>query len=141
MKALTINYDIDLVCLTEVNRDWQSIDQNNTIWNGTSAWKENRRVQVSHNTTKPTTGEYLVGGTDMIALNDLVYNMSGQGAGNRKLGRWYYISITGINVVKTTFITCYCPIISSSPGSFFYQNLVYMAENKAKYPGEITCLR
>ena len=78
LKVLTINYDINLVCLTEVNRDWQSIDQNNTIWNGTLSWKEIRRVQVSHNTTKPTTCERLVGGTAMIEFNNLVYNISGQ---------------------------------------------------------------
>ena len=73
LKTLTINYDVDLICLTEVNRDWQSIEQGNTIWNGTSTWKENRRIQVSHNTTKPTTGKCLIGGTAMIAFNDLTF--------------------------------------------------------------------
>ena len=141
LKSLTINYDIDLVCLTEVNRDWRSIAQDNTIWNATSSWKENRRVQVSYNTTKPSAGECLVGGTAMIAFDDLVFSMSDQGADCRNLGRWSFITIYGKNAVKTTFITCYCPVVSSSPGSFYSQNLTYMAEHKNKYPGNITCPR
>ena len=103
LKSLTINYDIDLVCLTEVNRDWRSIAQDNTIWNATSSWKENRRVQVSYNTTKPSAGECLVGGTAMIAFDDLVFSMSDQGADCRNLGRWSFITINGKNAVKTTF--------------------------------------
>ena len=27
LKDLTINYEVDLICLTEVNLDWRSIDQ------------------------------------------------------------------------------------------------------------------
>ena len=141
LKSLAINYEIDLICLTEVNRDWRSVEQSNTIWNGTSAWKENRRVQTSQNTTKSTTGECLVGGTAMVAFDDLVFNISDQGADSRKLGRWSYITITGKNEVKTTFITCYCPVISNSPGAVYSQHLIYMAENKNKIPDGIICPR
>ena len=77
----------------------------------------------------------------MVAFNDLVFNISDQGADNRNLGRWSYITITGKNEVKTTFITCYCPVISSSPRAVYSQHLVYMAENKAKFPCGITCPR
>ena len=52
LKALTIKYWIDLLCLTELNRGWRGVNQKHTIWNGTSGWKENRRVQISQNTTK-----------------------------------------------------------------------------------------
>ena len=75
LKKLSIDYNIDLICLTEVNKDWRSVVQNNTIWNGTIGWRENRRIQVSNNVTKPSTGESLVGGTAMIAFDDLVFNI------------------------------------------------------------------
>ena len=87
LKRLAINYDVDLICLTEVNKDWKFVQQDHTIWNGTMNWKENRRVQVSNNTTKPSVGEHLVGGTAMIAFNDLVFNIHNQGADERNLGR------------------------------------------------------
>ena len=34
IKKLTIDYDFDLLCLTELNKDWRSVAQQNTIWNG-----------------------------------------------------------------------------------------------------------
>ena len=141
LKQLVLDYDVDLVCLSEVNKDWRSVNQAHTIWNGTSGWKENRRVQISNNVSKPTTGEHQVGGTAMLAFQNLVFNISHQGSDSRKLGRWSYFSITGKNKLTTTFLTCYCPVVSSSPGSFYSQNLVYMAENKNKIPHGIACPR
>ena len=121
LKQITINYNIDLLCLTELNKDWRAIKQDNTIWNGTSRWKENRRVQVSNNVTKPTTGSNQIGGTAMVAFDDMVFNISDQGKDERNLGRWSYISTNGKNDVITTFITCYCPVRSSSTGSNYSQ--------------------
>ena len=141
LKKLSIDYNIDLICLTEVNKDWRSVVQNNTIWNGTIGWRENRRIQVSNNVTKPSTGESLVGGTAMIAFDDIVFNISDQGQDHRKLGRWSFVTITGKNNLVTTFVTCYCPVLSHSPGSFYSQNLIYMAENHADMPENITCPR
>ena len=138
---MTINYEVDLICLTEVNRDWRSIDQKNTIWNGTSSWKENRSVQISQNTTKRSEGEYLVGGTAMVAFDELKFHITSQGADDRRLGRWSYMTITGKNAIKTTLITCYCPVISNSPGSAYSQHLIYMAEIANKLPEGITCPR
>ena len=80
LKRLAINYDVDLICLARVNKARRSVQQDNTIWNGTLKWKDNRRVQVSNNTTKPSVGEYLVGGTPMIAFDNLVFNINKQGA-------------------------------------------------------------
>ena len=141
LKTLSINYEFDFICLTEVNKDWRAVRQEHTIWNGTAGWMENRRVQISANSTKPTKGEVQVGGTAMIAFNNLVHNTSGQGYDSRRLGRWSFISITGKNGFITTFITCYCPVISTSPGSAYSQHLVYMAENEGEIPSSIKCPR
>ena len=103
--------------------------QEHMIWNGTSGWRENRRVQVSHNKTKPTTGEHQVGGTVIIVFQNLVFNISKQGSDSQNLGRWSYFYITGKHTLITTVITCYCPVVSSSPGSFYSQNLIHMDEN------------
>ena len=97
LKRLVINYNVDLVCLSEVNKDWRSVQQEHTIWNGTSSWCENRRVQVSYNSTKPSRGTHLVGGTAMIAFNVVVFHICQQGADKRKLGRWSFVTINGKN--------------------------------------------
>ena len=49
IKELTIKYRFDLLCLTEINKDWRAVPQSNSIWNATASWQENRRVQVSYN--------------------------------------------------------------------------------------------
>ena len=133
LKLLCVNYDIDLVCLLEVNRDWRSVQQKNTIWNGTLGWKDILRVQVSNNTNTPSTNSNQFGGTDMVTFNDLVFNISGQGTDDRSLSIWSYMTITGKNDVTSTFITCYCPVASTSPGSAYSQHLIYIAENKGKF--------
>ena len=47
----SIDYSEDLICLTEVNKDWRAVPREHTMYNGTIGWS--RRVQVFNNTTKP----------------------------------------------------------------------------------------
>ena len=51
LKKLIVDHRIDLVGLTEINKDWRKIVYSNTIWGATSSWQENRRIQVAQNTT------------------------------------------------------------------------------------------
>ena len=132
LKKLIIQHEVDLVGLCEVNKDWRKVEQNHTIWNATSNWKKNRRVQTSQNSTKPPrNSEFLVGGTATIAFDDLVPRICDQGEDFRKLGRWNYITIAGKNNIRTSIFTCYCPCHGKSPGSTYSQHLTYMSENVA----------
>ena len=135
MKKLVIEKNIDLIGLTEVNKDWRKLEYDDTIWGATSTWKQNRRVQVSHNTFKaPQDTETLIGGTAMVAFNDLVFPISDQGQDHRNLGRWGFITFNGKNDLKTSIFTCYCPTRNTLPGSVFSQHLTYMAEHKDELP-------
>ena len=141
LKKFAIEKNVDLVCLTEINKDWRKLEYDNSIWGATSHWKENRRVQVSQNTSKPPQkSETLFGGTAMIAFDNLVFPISAQGQDTRNLGRWGHITLTGKNGLNTTIFTCYCPTRNTSPGSVFSQHLTYMAENKDHLPTN-TCPR
>ena len=62
-----------------------------------------------------------IGGTAMVAFDDIVFNISNQGYDNRKLGCWSYITITGKNDIIKTFITCYCPVRGASTESNYAQ--------------------
>ena len=124
LKTLVNNYDVDVICLTETNKDWRKVDQSNTIWNGTGSWRKSRRVQVGHNISRPVSKEFGVGGTTMVAFDDLVWRITDQGEDDRLLGRWSYITITGKNNLKTTIVTCYCPckgrvLFLSIPNTFY----------------------
>ena len=39
IKKSIIEKDIDLVGLTEVNKDWRNVEYENSIWKATSSWK------------------------------------------------------------------------------------------------------
>ena len=41
LKKLSIDYSVDLFCLTEANKDWWAVPREHVIGNGTMGWKEN----------------------------------------------------------------------------------------------------
>ena len=141
LKMAVCNFSVDLLCLTEVNKDWRKVNTKHTVWEGTKSWKENRRVQASYNVTQQPDTVNQVGGTVTCAFDELVFGICNQGSDNRKLGRWSYIIIEGKNSLKTAFITCYCPVKGSNPGSAYTQQLVYMNLNRHLIPDGITCPR
>ena len=112
--------------MADINKDWISIQQENTVWNGTARWKENRQVQVSNTTIKPTREKNQIGGTAMVIFNNLVLNRSEQECDGHKVGCWSYISITGKHDIIATYITCNCSVRGSSTGSNYAQQLLYI---------------
>ena len=141
-KKISIQHNVDIVGLSEVNKDWRRVKQDNIIWNTTKNWREHRKVQVSQNATRPPdNSEFLIDGTAMVAFDDMVFNISDQGKDEYNLGRRSYISINGKNDVITIFITCYCPARSSSTGSNYSQQLIYIAENRSDIPTDTVCPR
>jgi hypothetical protein len=131
LKKLILDYDIDITSLTEVNKDWRKVEYDNTIWGSTAGWRENRRVQVSHNKSVALgDSEFQVGGTVMLMLGDVSFRISDQGEDSRNLGQWSYITLTGKNNATTTIFTCYWPCHSPCTGSAFVQQMLYMAIHK-----------
>ena len=140
LKKLILSNEIDIVSLSEINKDWRMVNYENSIWGATQSWQEHRRIQTSNNTSSPTHRAYQPGGTAMMILGELTFKISLQGSDPRRLGRWISITLTGKNETNTTIITCYCPARSSSLGSTFVQQLLYMANNKANLPA-VDCPR
>ena len=100
-----------------------------------------QKSEVAHNrSVAPGDSEYQVGGSTMLILGDVTFRISAQGADSRNLGRWSYITLTGKNSVTTTIFTCYCPCRSTSIGSVFAQQLLYISMNKQTLP-KIDCPR
>ena len=124
LRGICNAYQVHIVCLTEINKDWRLVKQQHTIWNATASWRENRRVQAANNTSKPGKTEYQVGGTAMVAFDDLVFGITKQGKDERKLGRWVWVTITGKKNCNTSIITYYCPVKGTSPGSVYAQHLL-----------------
>ena len=52
LKTAVCKFNVDLLCLTEVNKDWRKVSTKHTVWEGTKSWRENRRIQASYNVTQ-----------------------------------------------------------------------------------------
>ena len=88
IKKIVCQNSVDVLALTEVNKDWRKVDSKNTIWEGIKGWREFHRVQVAYNTTSPSDKDYQVGGTLMCAFNDFSPRISEQSFDYRRLGQW-----------------------------------------------------
>ena len=86
LKELVTGFDVDIFCLSEVNKDWRTLPYDHTIWAGTTGWKRHRRIQVSQNTSIPPSIRSQIGGTAICCMEDTVFRICGQGQDSRKLG-------------------------------------------------------
>ena len=141
-KKLVQLHAFDFTALTELNKNWSKVDTANSIWAATSSWRQSRRLQVSYNKNYNTETPRQIGGTASMALDEISYRICSQKNDPRDLGRWSQITVRGKHNLQTTFITCYCPVRStSSPGSAYSQHLVYMSQNKELIPADCKCPR
>ena len=140
LKNLILSQEFDMVALSELNKDWRTINYDNSIWGATQSWHEHRRIQVSYNTTTPTCKQFQPGGTAMMTFGELTFRISYEGCDQRRLGRWSTVTLTGKNDINTTILTCYCPSRSTSIGSSYAQQLLYIANNKDNLP-DVNCPR
>ena len=39
LRGICNAYQVDIVCLTKINKDWRVVEQQHTIWNATASWR------------------------------------------------------------------------------------------------------
>lgn len=141
LKKVLIDNNFSYAGLTETNKDWRNFSYADSIWGATESWFEHRTVQVSQNTNLDARSECLYGGTASMAMGELTFRICAKGQDARNLGRWSTTTVRGKNELKTTIITCYCPVFGRGPLSSYSQHLKYMADNPDLIPDDITCPR
>jgi hypothetical protein len=97
LKYALIKHNVDIVGLSETNRDWRLIPQKETMWACTEGWFEHRRLTTSINELSPRRTATQFGGTLLMATNRTAYSIGTIENDFRKLGRWSSILITGKN--------------------------------------------
>lgn len=141
LRRLVINHDVDILGLTETNKRWSVIPEENTIWSAVNKWKEHTRTYATYNKTDPGTSEQLYGGTAISVFNENIFHIQNKGEDTRRLGRWNWIELQGKNNFNTTVICAYCPCISSGPHSVWSQHILAMndlePEDQGKDPREL----
>ena len=81
LKKECIESDINIVGLTEVKKNQRNVPNENTIWNETAGWRDNRRSQISQIYHYPAESDFLVGGITSIVFGKAVFRISDQGLG------------------------------------------------------------
>jgi len=90
LKKFIIEKQVDIVGLTEVNKDWRCVPTENTVWAATAPWRETQKIQVSNYTTSQQNREHQIeiGGTISMAFDEVLHRISERGQDIRGLGRW-----------------------------------------------------
>ena len=134
LRRMVITHDIDILALTELNKRWSAIAEENTIWSAITKWKEHARTYATYNRKDPGSSERLFGGTAISIFNENIFHAQDKGMDHRGWGRWNWVELQGKNNMTTTIISAYCPCISDSPNSVWSQHLYGMNDMDLEDP-------
>ena len=73
-----------------------------------------------------------MGGTILMAFDEVSHWISDRGQDARGLGRWSSMELNGIGGLETTIITAYCPVNSPGLGGCYTQHLTYMNMHRSE---------
>ena len=123
IKQFIDTYDVDIMCLTEVNVKWSLLEAEDKIWDRTSHWFENIKLGVGFNTNDPNALKHQPGGTVIIARDKIALTCV-SGSDESKLGRWSWVIIKGANGLNTRVVSAYSPSGSGrGPATVYSQHL------------------
>ena len=75
LKDTLLKHGIDILGLSEANKDWRMIPQKQTLWQLMDGWFEHRRLTTSLNSMVPPTSQIQYGGTAMLANIKVAYSI------------------------------------------------------------------
>ena len=137
LRRTVIKHEIDILALTELNKRWSVIEEEQTIWAAISKWKEHSRTYAAYNKLDQHKSPTLYGGTSLTLFNQMAIRQQQHGVDDRGLGRWTWVATAGRNNCKTMIISAYCPCISHGPSSVWTQHLDAMQKWKDQIPLDI----
>ena len=128
IKQFIDTYDVDIMCLTEVNVKWSLLEVEDTIWDRTSHWFENIKLGDGFNTNDPNALKHQPGGTVIIARDKIALTCV-SGSDESKLGRWSWVIIKGANGLNTRVVSAYSPSGSGRGPSTVYSQQLSVLQN------------
>ena len=78
LKKLTVEYNMNIVCLFQVNTGRRKVEKNNIIWNTTDRWREKRCAQGAYHKYKLVKSEHIFSGTTSNVFRDTAFIISNQ---------------------------------------------------------------
>jgi hypothetical protein len=137
LRRIVIKQEVDILALTELNKRWSVIEEDETIWAAFSKWTEHSRTYAAYNKLDPHSTPNLYGGTSLTLFNQMAIRQQQHGMDERGLGRWTWITTAGRNNCNTMIISAYCPCQSNGPSSVWTQHLDAMQHWRTQLPPDI----
>ena len=86
LRRIVIKQEVDILALTELNKRWSVIEEDETIWAAFSKWTEHSRTYAAYNKLDPHSTPNLYGGTSLTLFNQMAIRQQQHGMDERSLG-------------------------------------------------------
>ncbi len=110
-------YQIDIMGMSEINRNWNGISKRNRWKARTRGWWENSHTSMAYNTKDCVNNQYQPGGNIISSIDRSASRVIGSGCDERGLGRWCWTRYRGRHDVTLRVICAYRPCKPSTGGS------------------------
>ena len=129
LRKIITDYDIDIMGISEVNINWNKVEQAERWEERTSEWWENFKSITAHNTEDEATRAVQQGGCLQVAQNKASNCFTDSGRDPTGLGRWVWTRHCGKNGISLCVISAYRPCAPHSrlgQGTIHRQHLRYL---------------
>lgn len=130
IKYTMIKHDVDVLGLSEINKDWRMVPYSRSLWNITEGWFEHRRITTAVNDQLPPRSETQYGGTILMATNNIAHRICSTQEDPSGMGRWTSILIQRKKGEHCRVICTYCPCISLGMNSAYALQTAALAKKK-----------
>ena len=137
LRNFVQKHQIDILSLTETNRNWTQETEENTIWNAIRKWRCEARTYAAYNKLEKSREKQQYGGVALTLFGESVRHKQTHGTDERQLGRWSWTTLNGRAQHKTLMISAYCPCPSTGDKSVWTQQLTAMQEWITELPQDV----
>lgn len=111
------DYDLQIVGLSETNRCWHLLEEDNQWRNRTKGWWETSHSSIAYNVQDgELSTSFQPGGTTVLSINEAAHRVMEIGRDDLGLGRWSWTKFRGKHNVTVKVICAYRPCLINAPG-------------------------
>ena len=107
---------IDILGMTEINRNWNMVEEESKWRERTFGWWESSNTTMGFNVNDSIASNYQPGGTMLISIDRPAHRIIETGRDETGLGRWVWQKYRGKQEITLRVVTAYRPCTPSSAG-------------------------
>jgi hypothetical protein len=123
IKDFMIRRNVDIMCMAEMNKNWDVIGRRKALPQIAKRWFAQSRAITAHNVHDRDRSEYQPGGTGIISKGEVSLHHQKEERDTRWLGRWTSQKFQGKDSISTRVVLVYAPNKTKDfdPRRVFYQ--------------------